>query len=174
MTDPTATRTLCLARHAKAEDEAASDQARALSGRGHADAGAMGRWLVDAGHSFDIVLCSTATRTRQTWNGIAAAGVAADDVRFDRRVYDGDPALVLDLLAEFPEAVRSLLVIGHAPTIPELADQLADPEASDKTAVAALRSSFPSGCLAVLTLQEPWQALTPRSATLTTVTTPGS
>jgi len=164
-------RTLVLARHARAENDGASDAVRELSAQGHADAAAMGRWLLEAGQSFGAVVSSTSTRTRQTWNDIQACGVAADQVRFDERVYNGDPALLLDVLAEIPARVRSLLVIGHAPTIPELADLLTDSEVSDQAAVAALRSSFPSGCLAVLTLDEPWAALTPGSATLCAVTT---
>ncbi len=168
----TPTRTLVLLRHAKAEEPATTDHERELSAQGHTDAAAVGRWLADSRHSFDVVLCSTATRTRQTWNGIAAAGVAADDVRFDRRVYSGDADVLLTLLAETPDAVGSLLVIGHAPTIPELADLLADPRASDGAALDALRSSFPSGCLAVLNVGRPWAELAPGAATLSEVATP--
>jgi len=168
----TPARTLVLARHARAKNDGASDAVRELSSEGYADAGAMGRWLAQAGHRFGAVVCSTSTRTRQTWSEIQANGVSADKVRFDERVYDGDPAVLLDVLAEVPDRVRTLLVIGHAPTIPELADLLADPGASDTAAVIALRSSFPSGCLAVLTLQETWAELAPGSATLTEVTTP--
>ena len=168
----TSLRTLVLARHARAEKEGATDAARELSAQGHADSGAMGRLLLRAGYRFGAVVSSPARRTRQTWSGIQATGITADKVRFDRRVYDGDPAALLDVLAEIPERVRSLLVIGHAPTIPELADLLADPEASDAAALEKLRSSFPSGCLAVLTLEEPWAALAPGIATLSEVTTP--
>lgn len=165
-------RTLVLARHARAKSDAACDAARELSDEGHADAAAMGRWLAAAEHNFGAVVSSTSTRTRQTWSDIQACGVTAEKVRFDERVYSGDPALLLDVLADIPERVHSLLVIGHAPTIPELADLLADPETSDKAAVGALRSAFPSGCLAVLTVDVPWAALEPACATLTQVTTP--
>ena len=165
-------RTLVLARHARAENDAASDVVRQLSAQGHADAAAMGRWLTQAGYTFGVVVSSPSIRTRQTWSDIQASGVAADKVRFDERIYDADPALLLDVLAEVPERARSLLVIGHAPTIPELADLLADPAASDEAALEALRSSFPSGCLAVLTVAEPWAELAPGSASLREVTTP--
>jgi len=171
MTETTA-RTLVLSRHAKAEPSAASDHERELSAQGHRDAAAVGHWLAAAGHSFGAVVCSTSTRTRQTWSDIHASGVAAEKVRFDERLYDGDPGTLLEVLAEIPERVRNLLVVGHAPTIPELADLLANPEASDKAAVTALRSSFPSGCVAVLTVEEPWAELAPGSATLIEVTTP--
>lgn len=172
MTELRATRTLVLARHAKAEDEATSDQARELSGRGHADATAMGSWLVGAGHAFDAVVCSTATRTRQTWSDIEAAGGTADKVIFDDRVYNADVDLLLAVIAEVPERMASILVIGHAPSVPELADRLADPDDSDDTAMAALHAGFPSGCLAVLRTTAPWASLAAGSAVLSEVTTP--
>lgn len=171
MTDTTR-RTLVLARHARAEGEGATDAVRELSAEGHADASAIGRWLAQAGHDFGAVVSSPSTRTRQTWSDIQTAGVTADKVRFDERVYDGEAVLLLDVLAEIPERVRKLLVIGHAPAIPELADLLADPEASDAAALGSLRSSFPSGCLAVLTLAEPWAELGPGSARLLEVAIP--
>ena len=173
MTDPDVW-TLVLARHARARGDAATDATRELSLEGHTDAAAMGRWLARAGHEFGLVVSSSATRTRQTWGGIQTSGVEAGQVRFDERVYAADPALLLDVLAEIPDQVRNVLVIGHAPTIPELAELLADPAASDTAALETLRSSFPSGCMAVLTVKEPWSALTPDSAVLVEVTTPRS
>ncbi|MDQ4039581.1 MAG: histidine phosphatase family protein [Actinomycetota bacterium] len=171
MTD-THVRTLVLARHARAESHAASDVVRELSVEGHADAAAIGRWLAQAGQNFGAVVSSPSTRTRQTWSEIQAAGVTADNVRFDERVYAGEAALLLDVLAEIPERVRKVLVIGHAPAIPELADLLADPAGSDASTLGRLRSSFPSGCLAVLRVGEPWAELTPGSARLLELATP--
>lgn len=171
MTD-TPLRTLVLARHARAEGGGASDEARELTAAGHADAAAMGRWLNRSGPNFDLVVCSTATRTRQTWTGVESGPITAGEVRFDERVYGGDAEALLELLADVPDDVERLLVIGHAPTIPELADLLADPDASDQNAVEALHSRFPSGCLGVLTLDCVWTALIPGGASLTEVATP--
>jgi len=162
----TKSRTLVLARHARAENDAPSDAARELSDRGHADAAAMGRWLNESGHHFDAVVSSTATRTRQTWTDIETAGVRAEDVRFDPRIYTADAGVLLEILTEIPDHVQSVLVIGHAPTIPELADLLAEPGASDHSALDALRSSFPAGSLAVLAVSASWSGLTAGGAAL--------
>lgn len=167
-------RTLVLARHARARSDGVTDSVRELSTQGHADATAMGRWLAEAGHDFDAVVSSSSTRTRQTWSDIQSSGVRATEVHVDERVYQADSALLLDILAQTPDGLRNVLVIGHAPTIPELADLLADPGASNAAALEALRASFPSGCLAVLTLKEPWSALAPHSAVLVEVATPRS
>lgn len=132
----------------------------------------MGRWLLAEGFSFGTVVCSTSVRTRETWADIEAAGVRAEEVSFDERVYGADPGVLLDVLAGIPDTVRSLLVIGHAPTIPELTAALADPQTSDPDALAALRSNFPTACLAVLTVDEPWASVTTASATLSEVAAP--
>ncbi len=161
-----------LARHAKAQNDAPSDAARELSARGHADAAAMGRWLSDSGQNFDTVLCSSSARTRQTWRDIEAAGVTAGEVTIDERIYGAGVDELLDVLGQLPDAVKSVLVVGHAPTIPELTEALADREASDPDALAALRSNFPTACLAVLTIEEAWGSLTHGSANLTEVTAP--
>lgn len=165
-------RTLLLARHAKAVSSADTDDARALSTVGHADAAAVGRWLTAGEFSFDLVICSTSVRTRQTWRDIEAAGVTAAEVTFDERVYGAGRDDLLAVLAEVPDAVASLLVIGHAPTIPELAELLADPDASVGAALETLRSSFPAGCLAVLDVPGSWTALQLGGASLTELVTP--
>ena len=75
MTDAEAdTRTLVLLRHAKAEaagSDAPDDAERPLTARGHADAAAAGAWLARHGLLPDVVICSPARRTRQTWHGVA-------------------------------------------------------------------------------------------------------
>lgn len=172
MTGTNGARTLVLARHARAKNDAPSDAARELSDRGHADAAAMGRWLNESGHSFDAVVSSDATRTRQTWSDIETAGVRAADVRFDARIYTADAGVLLEVLAEIPDHLLRVLVIGHAPTIPELADLLAEPGASDRVALDTLRSSFPAGSLAVLTVTTPWTGLPAGGAALTALVTP--
>lgn len=161
-----------LARHAKAQGQGSSDEARELSARGHADAAAMGGWLRAAGLSFDTVICSTSVRTRQTWNDVEAAGVAGGDAAFDERVYGAGRDDLLDVLREVPDTVTRLLVVGHAPTIPELAGALTDPDSSDPAALAALRSNFPTACLAVLTMDQSWAELSPGCAALVEVVTP--
>ncbi|OZV80042.1 hypothetical protein CA850_15085 [Micromonospora echinospora] len=80
MTDGRASaRTLVLLRHGKAErPEGIADWERALTERGHADAVAAGAWLARHGFRPDVVVCSPARRTRQTWqaaeSGMAGSG----------------------------------------------------------------------------------------------------
>lgn len=172
MADTTAERTLVLLRHAKATHDPMPDRDRMLTSRGHADATAVGVWLVEAGHAFDLVICSPSVRTRETWDDVARAGLTPADVRFDARVYDASADDLLDVLADVPAEVGSVLVVGHAPGIPDLAEALADPERSDAESLHTLRRTFPTSCFAALGLDRTWDDLEPGCAELDEVAAP--
>ena len=71
----------------------------------------------------DAVLCSTATRTRET---LARTGIDAP-VRYDDRLYDASPGMVIEQINGVGDDVSVLLVVGHEPTMTQLALGLADP-----------------------------------------------
>ena len=170
--DTTEDRTLILLRHAKAGPDGDTDFDRVLAKRGHADAAAVGKWFVEADHTFGLVVCSSSARTRETWADLAAAGVVAAEARYDDRVYDASVDDLLDVLAEVPLGVMSVLVVGHAPSIPELAEMLADPETSDAEALLTMRRTFPTSCFAVLAVHFGWTELAEHAAELTEVAAP--
>jgi phosphohistidine phosphatase len=69
---------LAVLRHAKATHEPGySDINRPLTRRGQRDAAAVGRFLRTKGIVPDIVLCSSSSRTSETWDYLAAAQVTA-------------------------------------------------------------------------------------------------
>jgi phosphohistidine phosphatase len=120
-------RTLILLRHAKSvdPDPYPTDLERPLSPRGRRDAVAAGAWLREQGFEPDLVLCSTAVRTRETLEGLALPAVV---VVFEHRLYLGPAHDTLDLLRDGAPDVSTLLVIGHNPTLSMLSDLL-DPDA---------------------------------------------
>jgi phosphohistidine phosphatase len=123
-------RTLVLVRHAKADRPGGViDFDRPLTPRGHADSGAVGAWLAHRGYGPDVVLCSPAKRTRQTWHGVALgiadAGADAEPaVAYDERLYDGDEADMLAAVREADAAAECVAVVGHNPTVSLLAGLL--------------------------------------------------
>jgi phosphohistidine phosphatase len=122
-------RSLVLLRHAKADNPpSTADLDRPLTARGHADAQAAGAWL--AGRQLpDLVICSPSKRTRQTWHGVAAnlRGGAAPRVRYERRVYQGTAADLLDVVREVEDSFGVVLLVGHNPSLSQFAFDL-DPE----------------------------------------------
>ena len=168
-TPRTSGRTLILARHAKAEYvEGKADHDRELTPRGRRDARALGQWLNDPSRAvvFDLVLCSTSQRTRQTLEAVLAAGVSVKEVRFDARVYDASAACLLDVLREVPDSAYAVLVVGHAPGIPVLATALAHDDAGSSDVVDRMSDAFPTAALAVLGFEGRWSELAPETAYL--------
>lgn len=126
-------RQLVLLRHAKADrPDGLADTDRPLTDRGHADTAAAGVWLLNQGYVPDLVLCSPSRRTRQTWHSVAVAlsagaGVGAPLVRYERAIYDGDAAELQKLVQSIDPEFRTVLLIGHNPTLSQLS-ALLDPE----------------------------------------------
>jgi phosphohistidine phosphatase len=137
-------RYLILVRHAKAERPVgAADIDRPLTPRGHGDAAAAGAWLAHRTMAPDLVLCSPAKRTRQTWHGIAL-GMAESaapggnglgtvgggaDVRYDPVLYLGDAQDLLERLRAVDEETGIVLLVGHNPAVSLLSASL-DPAAA--------------------------------------------
>ena len=113
-------RTLILMRHAKSSWGAPelADHDRPLNGRGRTSARAMGRWLKRHGYLPDAVLCSSALRTRDTFERLQIDA----PVRFTPHLYHANPAELLQVLrgAEAP----CVLMLGHNPGIAGFARSL--------------------------------------------------
>lgn len=111
-------RRLLLLRHSKAEHVfGKADHERELTDRGHADARAIGEWLAAQGIEPDLVICSTATRTRQTWASAQDGGARADATEFEKAIYHGGVRAVVTAVQEVDPALTTVLVVGHEPTM---------------------------------------------------------
>lgn len=171
-----AARRLVLLRHAKAErPPAVRDHDRWLTARGHRDAVAAGEWLAGAGLRPDLVLCSSARRTVQTWaslrEGLGVAGSPEPELRVEPDLYEASPAAVVNLVAEAADDVRTVLVVGHQPTMSQVAVALAGP-GSDERLLAQVRADLPTAGAVVLEAQSPWSGVEAASLHLTALRTP--
>ncbi|WP_028048069.1 histidine phosphatase family protein [Cellulomonas sp. URHD0024] len=170
MTLDPGTRNLILLRHAKAEHpEHMEDIQRPLSLVGRRQAGRVGTALAADALVPDLVLCSSSVRTRQTWELARATLGAAPEVRFDEALYYAGVREVLEIVQTISDDVRTLLVVGHEPTMSHLAVGLAGPD-SDPTTLARVRVGVPTASWSLLTVATPWGALEPGDAGLRRLT----
>ena len=163
MTVDSEPRHLVLLRHGKsAYPQGVPDHERPLAERGLRQAGLAGDWIRSGVPPIDRVLCSTAARTRQT---LAATGISAPTT-FTDAIYGAYPDELLDLVHDLPGDDRIVLLIGHAPGLPDLAEDLAGP-GSDKDALAQVRTKFPTSAVAVIAVRGAWSDVTQTSTSLT-------
>ncbi|AGZ38376.1 SixA phosphatase family protein [Actinoplanes friuliensis] len=160
-------RTLVLLRHAKAETPGElPDFDRHLTAAGRSAADAAGSWLADERLRPGLVICSTAARTRETWQGVSVAMAQADpdahspEVHYEQSLYDGGRTEVIDLLRAVPDTVHTVLVIGHNPTMSDVSILLRPWEEN-----AVLESLKTSG-LAVHRAEGSWSDTEPGSLPL--------
>ena len=151
-------RILVVMRHGKAEQLASSDERRELTERGRADAAAAGRWMQQEGIVPGHALVSAAVRTAQTWAAVSAAAGWSVEADVDPGLYNAGTDTVLDLLRAVDDAIRTVLVIGHNPTMASLAQLLDDGE-GDEEAATRMATGFPTSSAAVLALEGAWSEL---------------
>lgn len=165
---------LYLLRHAAAgwAGPGMRDFDRPLTEKGRADAAAVGRQMREHGYLPDLVLLSSAERTRETWSCVAPALGANDGgIReiVSETLYNGDADAYLASIREAPPA-GSILLVGHNPMMAELASSLAG--RGDKAALHAVASGFPKAGLAVFSSSEPLSHLERSSCMLEAFTRP--
>ncbi|MFW6597700.1 SixA phosphatase family protein [Propionibacteriaceae bacterium Y2011] len=149
--------TILLLRHAEAVSVVPGrpDADRPLTEAGRARAAAVGDGLREAGITVDLVLCSSARRTRETTEALRL------DCPVEHRdeLYNAGSDTIEELLHLLPEDVSTVLVVGHAPGIPALAHDLIDPDTADLTALAAIDRGYPTATLVRFTYDGPWAEL---------------
>jgi len=164
-------RTLVPVRHAKSSwDYDVDDHERPLSGRGRRDAEALGLLLSQRSLRPDLVFCSTATRTRQTWEYAIAGGASAGEVQYLQEIYRAWVPELLTMIRDVPDEIHTLLVLGHAPGIPDLVEHLC--VRTDSPDWAQMDSKFPTSALAVVNVPGPWAELGKGRAELSSFVVP--
>lgn len=162
---------LVILRHAKsAWPPGVPDRERPLGPRGLRDAPAAGRLLAQAALLPDLVLCSPARRTRQTWELAAAELPGQTPVRFAPRLYGADAEDLLDVVRDTPAEVARLILVGHNPGLQELILLLAGEAPTPE--LDRIETKFPTSAVAVLSCPAPWSALAPATAMLTSFAIP--
>lgn len=145
-------------RHATAEQTAPTDAARALTTRGRTEAEQAGRWLREQHVVPEHALVSGAARTGQTWQEVAAAAAWTLEPEHDDALYAAGPETALDLVRAVPAQVRTLLVLGHNPTIAYLAQLLSD-GSGDPDLAREMARGYPPATVTLLEVDGDWADL---------------
>ncbi|MDQ2708021.1 MAG: histidine phosphatase family protein [Actinomycetota bacterium] len=155
-------RRLVLLRHAKSSWPAdVPDHKRPLGSRGRREAPLAGRWLAEHVPDIELVVCSSAERTRQTWERVHPELATTPELRVDDRVYEASARDLMEVARELPETARTVLFIGHNPGLEDLIAEL----------TLSWRTMLTSS-IAVLSVSGDWADLTHGQANLGALETP--
>lgn len=164
-------RRLLLIRHARAAGGPV-DLERSLTEQGMRQAAAIGSWLAESGPVPDRVLVSPARRAMQTWEQASAALGPGPQPTVDARIHGNTVDALLSAIREVPDDASTVVLVGHNPSVGELAGVLDDGR-SDPVTRRAVEAGFPAGGVAVFDLAVPFAAVGPGAATLSDFRAPG-
>lgn len=116
-------RTLLLLRHAKSawDNPKLTDHERVINDRGRADAPKMAKFLQSTGYVPDHIVGSTAIRVRQTIELLMTTWNYQKEVQHFKDLYHGSGGAYARRISEVSNETRILLVVGHNPTIHQIA-----------------------------------------------------
>jgi phosphohistidine phosphatase len=166
---------LLVLRHAKSERAEAGmpDRSRRLNTRGHRDAAAIGAYLARHGLTPNAALISSAQRTRETWEEVAAELPDAPAAAYDERLYNAGGGAILKVLKQAGGSAETLLIIAHNPGLHDLARNLI--ASGDVEWRERLNERLPTAGLVVIDFAvEDWSKLHPHAGRLERFVTPRS
>ncbi len=157
---------LWLIRHAKSAwgDAGLADFDRPLNARGRRDGPVMAQWLSRQSDPAGWLWTSTAARARATAEFVRQ-GFALDEARVVAldELYHAGPEQILDVLRRTPPDVASVALVAHNPGLTWLVNALGPEPVTD---------NLPTLGVARFHVAGPWQALSPRGATLDFLVSP--
>jgi len=146
---------LHLLRHAKSSwNDDADDHERPLNRRGRGAARLIGETLPKAVGALDLVLCSSALRTRETAELALAGFDKPPRVLYEDALYLASASDLTERLRLVDERYDNVMVIGHNPGLHELAVALAATGSAGFSTLA--NGKFPTGVRARFVIATKW------------------
>lgn len=147
-------KTIYLLRHAKSDwgDSGLTDHDRPLNERGRDAAPRMAAYIKANRYKPDLVLCSTARRTVETFDLIKGDLSRDVAVEFEEGLYLAEPRHLVQRLRFVDDAVKAVMFIGHNPGIAQFANELSAPpeDAAAEKVHRRMRDKFSTCALAVI------------------------
>ncbi len=159
--------TLSLFRHAKSSwsNPTLPDRERPLATRGVTDAPLMGKAMAERGIDPELVLCSSARRTRDTLELVLPELRVEPKVVYVDALYHASPEQMLEMLHEIQPGANRVMLVGHNPEIQAFALDLVG--SGPKHFRDRLQAKYPTAGLAVINFVSGlWKSVTVNSGTL--------
>lgn len=159
--------TLSLLRHAKSSwsNPTLPDRERPLATRGVTDAPLMGKAMAERGIDPELVLCSSARRTRDTLDLVLPELRVEPKVEYVDALYHASPEQMLEMLHGIQPGANRVMLVGHNPEIQAFALDLV--VAGPKHFRDRLSTKYPTAGLSVINFASGlWKSVGVNSGTL--------
>jgi phosphohistidine phosphatase len=159
--------TLSLLRHAKSSwsNPSLTDRDRPVATRGVTDAPLMGKAMAERGIDPELVLCSSARRTRDTLDLVLPELRVEPKVVYEDALYHASPERMLEMLRAIRPGTNRVLLVGHNPEMQAFALDLVG--SGPKHYRDRLMTKYPTAGLAVINFAAGlWKSVTVNSGTL--------
>ncbi|MDA1097429.1 MAG: histidine phosphatase family protein [Proteobacteria bacterium] len=165
--------TLYLLRHGNAcfGSPEQTDHDRVLNQAGERAALLVGQYLAQLLVRLDLVLCSSAQRTRQTWELVASCLRHPPDARFERALYLCGARAMRQRIRALPNEAETAMIVSHNPDLHEAA--LFYSGIGDRDAMAKLQLDYSPAGLVALRFERPWAELRHHMGCLQCYVVPG-
>lgn len=153
-------KTIFLLRHAKSnwENPTLDDHDRPLNERGIRAAGRLGTVFDAIKTKPDFVLCSTATRARETLDYVKPFLPKTISIEYREDSYLAGPSTLFTILSAVEDQFERVMMVGHNPGTEELAALLV--ATGCPLTRAEMVEKYPTGALAIITAEiEVWRDL---------------
>lgn len=166
-------KTLYLLRHAQAlPSQNGSDMDRALSPKGLEDALALGGAMAKKGFIPARIACSAAKRTQQTCAQVLSGMEREVHTEFSKVIYTASFGDLLHIVQNTDDAHDSLMIVGHNPTIYEMAVRLAG-NGPETVMNGLAEGGYAPATLSVINVDTPrWAEINPAHCAITALLDP--
>ena len=165
--------TLSLLRHAKSNwsNPTIPDRERPLATRGVTDAPLIGKAMAERGIDPELVLCSSARRTRDTLALVLPELKVEPKVVYEDALYHARPETMLEIMQALQPGASRVMLVGHNPELQSFALDLVG--SGPKHLRDRLREKYPTAGLVVMTFTAGlWKSVTINSGELKLFLTP--
>jgi len=166
-------RTLIFLRHAKSSWAlpGVDDFDRPLNDRGNKAAPQMGNWLASENITPDVIVCSSAKRTRETLAHIEPVFTQEVATIFEPDLYLASHDMLFDCAAKLDDAYETAMLLAHNPGLHDAA--LSALTAASRRESGEMRSRFPTCACAIISFPiDRWSEITTDIGELNAYMTP--
>jgi len=139
---------LFILRHAQTHDSQYynSDKERELKPAGIKEATMLGKYLNESNHTVDLIISSDATRAHSTATLLASEiKYPIHQIQYSEKIYSGSLSDLLIMIGQTSDSMKTILLVGHYPTIVELNNYLADTQKTSMQPCELTVLAFTSG-----------------------------